>query len=58
MIGGEDYGLLGACRPAALDALLAAVPLARHVGRVTEDAGIVCNGRSMTELQGFDHFAS
>ncbi|MDR1855989.1 MAG: thiamine-phosphate kinase [Desulfovibrio sp.] len=56
LLGGEDYGLLGTCKPAALASLLAAVPWAFLFGTVTGDGKIFCNGRSLAALRGFDHF--
>lgn len=55
MLGGEDYALLGAAAPGALRSILASVPEARGIGRVTSKAGIVLNGRLWT-AEGFDHF--
>jgi thiamine-monophosphate kinase len=53
--GGEDYALLGAVEPGALESVLQRVPEAWPLGTVTE-GGFHLQGRQI-ELQGFDHFA-
>ncbi|MGE4293436.1 MAG: thiamine-phosphate kinase [Desulfovibrio sp.] len=54
-LGGEDYGLLGACAPSGLCALRAAVPGISIIGTVTEHPGIRLDGETPT-ARGFDHF--
>ncbi len=54
MLGGEDYALLGACAPDAMDRVNS-VPGLTIIGTVTEDAGIIVNG-SAFKAEGFDHF--
>ncbi|MDR0816990.1 MAG: thiamine-phosphate kinase [Desulfovibrio sp.] len=58
LIGGEDYALLGSCAPDMLAALKTAVPGFTHIGEVTEESGILCNGEPLERLHGFDHFDS
>ncbi|MEG6504635.1 thiamine-phosphate kinase [Nitratidesulfovibrio sp. 1201_IL3209] len=54
--GGEDYALLGSCRPAMLDAVRAAVPGLTLLGRVTADGVVLVNG-DLPVSAGFDHFS-
>ncbi|BCS87021.1 thiamine-phosphate kinase [Pseudodesulfovibrio sediminis] len=54
MLGGEDYALLGAVSPDALDKV-GSVPGLKIIGTVTESAGITLNGAPFTAT-GFDHF--
>lgn len=61
--GGEDYALLGACRPGQFDGVALALkklddgdmPVLR-LGSVTAEKGIILNGRKLA-AEGFDHFA-
>ncbi len=55
VLGGEDYALLGAVRPADWPLVRRAVPQARVVGRVSGEPGIRVNGVRLT-ARGFDHF--
>ncbi|MDL2272095.1 thiamine-phosphate kinase [Desulfovibrio sp. OttesenSCG-928-I05] len=58
-MGGEEYGLLGACPEEAFPALRAACDGSRRLldlGVVRETPGIRLNGRDFS-LSGFDHFA-
>lgn len=54
--GGEDYALLGNCRPAMLDAVRAAVPGLTLLGQVTADGVVLVNG-DLPASAGFDHFS-
>lgn len=54
-VGGEDYALLGAAAPAALQDILAAAPHTRVIGMVTAAPGLTLNGRPVSG-RGFDHF--
>ncbi|WP_022662729.1 thiamine-phosphate kinase [Paucidesulfovibrio longus] len=56
LLGGEDYGLLGACAPEGKDALLNAVPGVAIVGVVSEEPGIRLDHEPLT-AKGFDHFS-
>ncbi len=56
-IGGEDYGLLGACTPNLLPILHSVLPTLKSIGTITEDSGIYMNGENVDAIQGFDHFA-
>jgi thiamine-monophosphate kinase len=60
LAGGEDYALLGSCPESLWSALQRAVPAARLLGRVRQDALFFCNGAplSLASLAGFDHFAA
>lgn len=55
--GGEDYALLGACAPALLPALHAALPDIMNIGTVTDSGIILCNGLPV-DREGFDHFGA
>lgn len=55
-LGGEDYALLGACAPDMEPSLNAAIPDFCCIGEVTAESGILCNGKNMAEVTGFDHF--
>ncbi|MBU1231091.1 MAG: thiamine-phosphate kinase, partial [Proteobacteria bacterium] len=55
VLGGEDYALLAGVEPAGLALVLAALPSARHIGRVSEAPGLRVNGAAFTRA-GFDHF--
>lgn len=55
LLGGEDYGLLGACSPDGVSELLNAVPSAAILGTVSIESGIRLDGHPLT-AQGFDHF--
>ncbi|MBZ2173432.1 thiamine-phosphate kinase [Nitratidesulfovibrio sp. SRB-5] len=54
--GGEDYALLGCCRPAMFEAVRAAVPGLIPLGRVTADGMVLVNG-DLPASAGFDHFS-
>ncbi|MDR3043816.1 MAG: thiamine-phosphate kinase [Desulfovibrio sp.] len=54
--GGEDYALLGCCRPAMLDRVRAAVPGLTPLGQVTADGVVLVNG-DLPASAGFDHFS-
>lgn len=54
--GGEDYALLGCCRPAMFDAVRAAVPGLIPLGLVTADGVVLVNG-DLPASVGFDHFS-
>ncbi|WP_035067425.1 thiamine-phosphate kinase [Nitratidesulfovibrio termitidis] len=54
--GGEDYALLGCCRPAMFDAVRAAVPGLTPLGQVTADGVVLING-DLPASAGFDHFS-
>jgi thiamine-monophosphate kinase len=55
-IGGEDYALLGSCRPALLDRVREAVPGLTLLGQVTA-AGVVLVNGDLPASAGFDHFS-
>lgn len=57
LLGGEDYALLGSCAPDILMSLRAAIPHLREIGEVTSSGRIFCNGKDISNLSGFDHFA-
>lgn len=54
--GGEDYALLGCCRPAMFEAVRAAVPGLIPLGQVTADGVVQVNG-DLPASAGFDHFS-
>lgn len=54
--GGEDYALLGCCRPAMFDAVRAAVSGLIPLGLVTADGVVLVNG-DLPASVGFDHFS-
>ncbi|SKA80484.1 thiamine-monophosphate kinase [Paucidesulfovibrio gracilis DSM 16080] len=54
-LGGEDYGLLGACDTKSLPTLCAAIPEATYIGTLSATPGIRHNNAPM-ESRGFDHF--
>ncbi|MBG3878677.1 thiamine-phosphate kinase, partial [Desulfovibrio oxamicus] len=54
--GGEDYALLGCCRPAMFDAVRAAVSGLIPLGLVTADGVVLVNG-DLPASAGFDHFS-
>lgn len=54
--GGEDYALLGCCRPAMFDAVRTAVPGLTALGQVTADGVVQVNG-DLPASAGFDHFS-
>lgn len=54
--GGEDYALLGCCRPAMFDAVRAALPGLIPLGQVTADGVVLVNG-DLPASAGFDHFS-
>ncbi len=54
--GGEDYALLGCCRPAMFEAVRAAVPGLVLLGQVTADGVVLVNG-DLPASAGFDHFS-
>ena len=54
--GGEDYGLVGAARRSAMEALREALPGVRRIGVVGGAPGIWVNGEPFT-ASGFDHFS-
>ena len=54
--GGEDYALLGCCRPAMFDAVPAAVSGLIPLGLVTADGVVLVNG-DLPASVGFDHFS-
>lgn len=56
-VGGEDYALLGACAQDMAPSLQAAIPGFRRLGRITSTGRILCNGRDVAGVTGFDHFA-
>ncbi len=55
LAGGEDYALLGAAAPEAMDAVRAALPGALVLGRATAEPGLRLHGRPLAAT-GFDHF--
>lgn len=61
--GGEDYALLGACPEDVFFAISKTLEQekeyygAREIGRVTREAGIVLNGKTLA-AKGFDHFGA
>ncbi len=55
-LGGEDYGLLGACVPALFPILRAALPVVQSIGVITDDGNISLNGSELPKNKGFDHF--
>ncbi|MEF2144460.1 MAG: thiamine-phosphate kinase [Desulfovibrionaceae bacterium] len=57
LLGGEDYGLLGACSPESLRALQASLPELTVIGTATNLPGLRLHGDPLT-LPGFDHFTS
>lgn len=54
LLGGEDYALVGTCRPELWPRLSELLPLARQLGTVREQAGLAVNGAEFSG-QGFDH---
>lgn len=54
--GGEEYALLGSCRPALLDAVRTAVPGLTLLGRVAAHGKVLVNG-APPSAAGFDHFS-
>ncbi len=56
-LGGEDYGLLGACAPKLLPILHATLPQLKSIGTIIEGNDIVLNGENANHIQGFDHFS-
>lgn len=57
LLGGEDYALLGAASPDALDALKTHLPHHTVIGTVTATTALSLNGEPL-DLTGFDHFAT
>lgn len=55
MLGGEDYGLLTAISPDAIQETQAAIPDLQVIGTVKQKPGIIVNGKPF-EVPGFDHF--
>lgn len=55
-LGGEDYALLGACDPALLPSLHAALPHLQSIGTVSDSGRILCNNAPVPVDIGFDHF--
>ncbi len=53
-LGGEDYALLGAASPEAMEKV-GSVPGVKTIGTVTETPGLKVNGSPFT-TEGFDHF--
>lgn len=57
--GGEDYALLGACHADLIPVLKKEISDLKEIGRITEcnpEMQIICNGRTMNFIGGFDHF--
>lgn len=54
--GGEDYALLGTCAPDMRGVLHSAIPGFMCIGEVTDTGKIMCNGKPLDGLAGFDHF--
>lgn len=54
--GGEDYALLGCCRPDMLDVVRSAVPGLTLLGTVNDEGEVLVNG-SLPASVGFDHFS-
>jgi thiamine-monophosphate kinase len=56
MLGGEEYGLVGAARPETMQTLQEALPGLRRIGVVGGEVGIRVNGQEF-RAGGFDHFS-
>ncbi len=56
VLGGEEYGLVGAARPEVMQALQEALPGIRRIGVVGRASGVRVNGGSFAS-SGFDHFS-
>ena len=56
LAGGEDYALVAAAAPEAMDAVRAVLPRACVLGRVTREPGLRLRGEPL-HVRGWDHFS-
>lgn len=56
LLGGEDYALIASADEKGAAAVLAELPLARVIGKVTRESGVQLHDGQVLR-QGFDHFA-